>query len=152
MLWTRYRLQTKKTIPMPTLKTIYDSYPQPKCKYYTFTKRLRSNHTEIDAIKSERQGNTTTIKHLYESYPQPKCSYNRFWVRIKKWLEPDEAIIQRNKYHPRMTRAKKIALLEKQISDLTEKRTKYNQGTKMHSNIQEKKNKLVRSLSVYKSR
>ena len=51
-----------------------------------------------------------------------------------------------------MTRAKKIALLEKQISDLTEKRTKYNQGTKMHSNIQEKKNKLVRSLSVYKSR
>lgn len=93
-----------------------------------------------------------TLKSIYNSYHGPKCSYSRFWFRIQRWTTPDEAIIQRNKYHPRIDRAEKIAKLEKEISDLIEKKSKYKPGSKRYIDTQEKKNKLVRILSVYKSR
>lgn len=92
-----------------------------------------------------------TLKSIYNSYHGPKCSYHRFWVRInKKGWQPDQAIKLPLKYW--LSKEFKIAKLEKEISDLIEKRSKYESKSDEYRDIQDRKNKLVRSLSVYKSR
>jgi len=90
------------------------------------------------------------LKEIYDSYTGKKCSYNRFYLRTIRWASEDKAILPPRKYG--VKKEDKIESLEKQIAQLIEKRSKHQQGSKKYSVIQEKKNKLVRELSVYKSR
>lgn len=136
---------------MPTLKTIYDSYPEPKSTYQTFTKRLRNNKKEIDAIMPERQSknSTTTIKRLYESYPQPKCSYVRFCLRIRKGFTPEQAIVLPRVYK-KNTRT--VESIQEEIKNIINEKEKYREYYDKYCELQREKDRLVRILSVYKNK
>ena len=92
------------------------------------------------------------LKETYNSFDPltyKKCSYACFCMRIHEWISPEKAILATRIYTKKTRTVKGI---KEEIETLKKEMSQYRQQHDKYRELQQKKNRLLRILSVYKNK